>query len=794
MNKKYDYNVIKVIKDMSKRFVLPVLMSGMLIFSLGAASAVTLNQQFNEDVAIVVGDDAQASDLAVANDLRSFLSMELGNQTGDFFEFRRASDRLNLGENLSQLQPSALDQDELPDLLARETFLAGDNEDYEYDQEITIGPGLNLRWFEDADFNEDDPMIGFKVERDQSILNFSLDFTDNPVSDLDGNRLVDFEDSEIVILGNEYNIITANNATSTIELLGGAVNDVLMIGESETYDINGTQYTVEATFIDDDEVRFTINGESTNSLNEGSTFRLRDGTVIGVREIDFQNFAGGIQQVEFTLGANRIVLQDGEIVEINDEDVDDLIAHVDFRDVTGGDVELESITLEWVPEEEAFLAPGENLVMPGFGLSLAMSEFFTPAEEQFEIDFEGDDTLVVSVNVEDGQYSDLPLLSGNTSAFTIIGEDADSRLVTSSTDTLTFDTDTDEWFVASWNDANDAESYILDVSRIARDGNNVEVTVRNLVSNQDQTGRVGDDLDFGNVVLNIDAANSTENTVTFSINSGGTFNRLYTEEGLLMYLPTDVENATVPGSIDLDASPSTYALQFVEEDEDENIAAGENFTITTRWSGGELGMAGTGAFANGLSGAGFIEIDDTDNFVGYVQSALATRVEIDTGSDPDNAMLVYHGGESYGRVFIGGEGLMTQDGNETREISVIRDSQVGTVGNRDLIIIGGTCVNTETAELLNVNYPACGDDFEDATNVGSGEFMIQTFDRGNNVATVIAGYNAQDTRNAAELIQDEELNVFSAGQKVIGNVGGITEGGNSTSTTNSPLTTNSSLL
>jgi hypothetical protein len=47
----------------------------------------------------------------------------------------------------------------------------------------------------------------------------------------------------------------------------------------------------------------------------------------------------------------------------------------------------------------------------------------------------------------------------------------------------------------------------------------------------------------------------------------------------------------------------------------------------------------------------------------------------------------------------------------------------------------------------------CGADFEAKTGVGAGSFLIETFARdGGAVATLVAGYNAEDTTNGAKYL------------------------------------------
>jgi hypothetical protein len=81
-----------------------------------------------------------------------------------------------------------------------------------------------------------------------------------------------------------------------------------------------------------------------------------------------------------------------------------------------------------------------------------------------------------------------------------------------------------------------------------------------------------------------------------------------------------------------------------------------------------------------------------------------------------------------------------------------------------LIVVGGSCVNTVAAELLGSTTPLCGAAFEEKTSVGTGAFLIKTFSRGGKFATLVAGYNADDTKNAAKYLTTQSNIIIEAGK------------------------------
>ena len=81
---------------------------------------------------------------------------------------------------------------------------------------------------------------------------------------------------------------------------------------------------------------------------------------------------------------------------------------------------------------------------------------------------------------------------------------------------------------------------------------------------------------------------------------------------------------------------------------------------------------------------------------------------------------------------------------------LVKDSEVSSVASKNLVIVGGSCINSAAATALGGAY--CGEAFTAATGVGAGEFLIKGFDgkfASGKLALVVAGYDADDTVNAA---------------------------------------------
>ena len=156
-----------------------------------------------------------------------------------------------------------------------------------------------------------------------------------------------------------------------------------------------------------------------------------------------------------------------------------------------------------------------------------------------------------------------------------------------------------------------------------------------------------------------------------------------------------------------------------------------------------------------------------------------------------NSHKFYHGEESYAEVFYsGGESESYAqvyladinanikpadvDGTLVPALPVL-DTEADKIEGKNLIVVGGSCVNRVAAELLGVTYKTCGADWPERTKnadgtggVGLDQYLIETFSRSTGkVATLVAGFNVGDTQNAATYLKTQSVDT-SVGKKYIG--------------------------
>ena len=81
-------------------------------------------------------------------------------------------------------------------------------------------------------------------------------------------------------------------------------------------------------------------------------------------------------------------------------------------------------------------------------------------------------------------------------------------------------------------------------------------------------------------------------------------------------------------------------------------------------------------------------------------------------------------------------------------VVVVKDTEIASVATKNLIVVGGSCINSVAAKLLGVPVNTCGTAFTQATGIGAGQYIIEQYTSPYNsekVAVLVAGYNAADT-------------------------------------------------
>jgi hypothetical protein len=220
------------------------------------------------------------------------------------------------------------------------------------------------------------------------------------------------------------------------------------------------------------------------------------------------------------------------------------------------------------------------------------------------------------------------------------------------------------------------------------------------------------------------------------------------------------------------------AIFIFEEKDDNNVYEAMLVTLETGGSGDDGIGVDDIVRTWGLDASAWEATMASDSKKTQEADLWGTISTIDSGdSDQKKLTISYPDEQVHALIYMGSEGSsVTTSGGGSGAGSVtdlgsvsVADTEVGSVAGKNLIVIGGSCVNSEAANLLGVSSPTCGADWTAATGVASGEYLIETFARtGDKVATLVAGFNAGDTTNAGKALTTQGDIDTTAGKKYKG--------------------------
>ena len=343
---------------------------------------------------VVVGDNAKPVDNLAATDIVAGMRSSSGDSgsevvtvDGDSALIGSSADWLELNESVGPISGNNGVIDHLDDsdlgALADGT-LDNAKGSFDYEQRLHFEDAATVVEYAENDDNE----LGlfYLVDDGNQIARYELDFTSDAESDIDAsdsNALDDFEDKTLTVLGRDYTITKARWLTSNgteMDLQGGSVAYTLEEGEGVDLSIGDVSYRVENTYTDSTEVILVVNGESTGKLEDGETTSLQSsGIDIGVSDIQYQDYAGGIHAATFFLGANKITFKDTEIedavgagtgttLKVNEETIDGAVVDIKGTVVTDpvstttdGELKIDLISVNMTAQDDYYVPEGGRL-------------------------------------------------------------------------------------------------------------------------------------------------------------------------------------------------------------------------------------------------------------------------------------------------------------------------------------------------------------------------------------------------------------------------------------------------
>jgi hypothetical protein len=628
------------------------------------------------------------------------------------------------------------------------------------------------------------------------------------------NHLDDLEDETLHILGEDFAVVNAVWSTSsgvTLNLMGGAIHDTIEEGETKTYTLKGKEYEVTALIISDwagaagnAKVKMKINGEVTKEMEEGSTEILNDGTTIGIREV-LPNEAGetaGGDILEFYLGAFKIKMQDkyasntwDGTTEVNEETIEDSDLLISYTTDTANEtVKINKLSYrlftDGVGGNEPWVAPGqgfrEKLDEPEGMLADAWDFRYEglsdPGTSLIGVKASGDEEYRLSfTNTQGIEYNNVRYLYANATNSIVFGDEDDNFVFATpalaalnvgnvSTGCLIKKND---YFMVGHNTVLDTGvTRILRLDSVDTSNNVVQLTDVGTGGsiNAQYTGLNGTSTAAGDV---INVGGYSFDFALWEVTPGVT-----TKEQYRLCVDLDDDNsltnanevfAVVQGGGIVDLSNATITTY-------RQAVGGNKMTLTTKSKNfdeatvdeilnvtfsvdttPEMDLDVVSDSAIGLSPKS--PEDNSDIKLGLTNYGVATK-EINEDNDPDSLEIMYPLQQLLPQAFVtfsktvtleGGAGTITVEKPQRIEIgSAVLASQVSDPTSANVITVGGPCINSVTAEIMGLTYPACGAD----SGLGEGEGIVKLYESGDKVAIVVAGWEAEDTTRATRVLAD----------------------------------------
>lgn len=793
-------------------------MVGATIFGAMAADLSMYPAPFVKDGAynamIVIGEAASTTDVIGAIDISNSLQYAAkvvkeidvsggsgASLAGNSFELKKSSQHWEFGENITAVQTSVTKSD-LKSLT--DGKISNEFGDHDYKVTIDVPSVAKLLYTSDPDDGKSIAKPYMQIPNGATVYKYRIDFSPALKSDhsTDGSKLEDIENKKIKIGEKEFTILQAQHSAInqiTLKLMGGAVTSILDELASKTYTIGGKDYDVTLDFVGSTTAKFTVNDETTTSLQEADTFRLKDGIEIGVVDILSQQFAAGARKVEFSLGADKIQITDSDTVnetwtasvQVGSESLGQVSADIeagsDAGVTHGNDVTIASIRINYTAGGDLYVPVGgsvskvadEEESQVGNFLADAFDFKFggltAPKTEKIRLHPSSSTNYKLEFTNRAGVKYDQEIFARNGSQSIRLGRFSGSTM---------YDIVTDE------NESVNDEEYVVlqknEYTRIMqfKDINPTDniVKMRDVGSGDiyDVTYSASDlfgtlTLDGNSYRINVSADSNAGIINGIDLNGDGDIAdnfvnpQFWTEYGLKVEvaLNTSTNMSTTTNEAEL-------KFQTEELEETSRTPTKEEWIVNvTENSDGEIDLvnnlqnvtSGRYAFAAGLA-----QKEDGSNvyesYTGY--GAFLSMDRKGSGADTQNDFsVVYPDDQIYGQFFVtttptaaltttAAGKVLTTTVTKIDVGAAVLDSDPAVAGQetkKNLIVVGGPAINRAAAVLLGKPYPSFGADSGIPENAAIVKLVEQT---DGHAALIVAGWSAEDTQRASRVVAQYE--------------------------------------
>jgi len=664
---------------------------------------------------------------------------------------------------------------------------------------------------------------------------YVLEFTTALQSDVDdsssgsksstGTDLRNLANTDLIMFGKKYSIVTATRPNTagggvTITLMGGAAKDTLTEKQTKTYTVGDKTYEVTLSYVDSTSAQLTVNNQQTRKMNKGDTDKLSDGTNVGVSEILFQNFAGGIHSATFYIGAQKMELKDtdiGNVASSNNLKLDDL-------SITNAPVIIEAtddnstfkinrITVN-MTDDDNFYVPAGGLLSQNPDLRRPQVLFTqnwdikyqglkTVPTEKIALSTSSDNQYMLEFADGDGNAVKLPIARAPTASQLQMGDNGKSFI---NIEHQNRSIAKDDYFIITDStqrrgerktyalqykgaDKSTADSPVLRFRNLGT-GNTIEQSYSPAAA-----GASLATLKLGGASFNVYNATNNPNgllqsdfNILVDMNGDGTLNTANASGD------TPTVNITTKFGAEIGLSNNTMALPRTDNElilsvhtpdsnRDGNAidaldqVLATDFVVNITAASAKVQYSTISAYTIGQTGNSInLRTPSGTSNIAYGYTAYGAFITKNTPtSNPATFTIDYPQSQREALVYIVGKGATVTSSNSgsssnSGAVTVQRievgaaklASEVSDVKAQNTIIVGGPCANAAAATVL-------GNPADCAAGFNPGEGRVELYDQGNgNVAMLVAGYAAVDTRNAAAVVANyKDYKSQLTGSKVV---------------------------
>ncbi|MGV8152635.1 MAG: hypothetical protein ACP5OG_06130 [Candidatus Nanoarchaeia archaeon] len=567
------------------------------------------------------------------NPLSDYLcSTESNIEKYEFVGYKR---KLYLGMGLNSII-YRIDKDKLPTTLSDNVYTDNDNDEFDYTQALDIA-NLSFKLLKDPNEYNSIPVLGIEIKNQENILNYSINFQENPLwQDIDYTKLN--------ILGRNYYII-GHETNKSIRLID--LTNSIVVNDSEliTAEFEKNSYYLSATINSADELILGINSLEHVLVRENSIYKLGDGAYVFIKDISYREVGESNNKAELVFFKGIITLSDKGGVIFENEIANGLSSRISSYQES-----IESISLQWNSENYFQVSEGKDIFIPAFeSIKLSYHGMVYPAEEILTFIYDKNKSIIIENFELKESRENINILYSNEegTSFAGIGKDSLNKLKTSSLNSLVFDADSEEYFIASFKNQNVSESYIIRAinfdeydSLFGTNKTTIQYRKDSAWIDKKVDAKAEDLIEIGNVKFKIESIDILDKKIKINAEEFTRFDVLYSKEGLEIKLPLESE---------INKNPSEYLLVLREEDSQGYAGLGNEIKIKLGFKYNNPSILWV--YGGGAEGIGY-EIGESDSFLNYVYSPLASETRYYSSGEQDSLELVYHGGESYAKAFI----------------------------------------------------------------------------------------------------------------------------------------------